>query len=86
MPPGALKEEPAVRPRARQDCVQSDIVELREPTDGKQTESTHRVRREAVQVELYDHRNDPGGNVNVAADRPEIAQRLIRQLRQFDVQ
>jgi hypothetical protein len=41
---------------------------------------------EAVQVELYDHGNDPGENVNVAADRPEIVQRLIRQLRQFDVQ
>ena len=41
---------------------------------------------EAVQVELYDHRNDPGENVNVAADRPETVRRLIRQLRKFPIQ
>jgi len=41
---------------------------------------------EAVQVELYDHRNDPGENVNVAADHPETARKLIRQLRKFPMQ
>jgi len=41
---------------------------------------------EAAQVELYDHDNDPGENVNVAAEHPEIVQKLIRRLRKFQIQ
>jgi arylsulfatase A-like enzyme len=33
-----------------------------------------------AQTELYDHRTDPGENVNIAAQRPKLTQRLVRQV------
>jgi len=40
----------------------------------------------AVQVELYDHENDPGENVNVAAAHSEIVQKLVGHLREYTIQ
>jgi iduronate 2-sulfatase len=44
-------------------------------------EWTHAKSGKVGQVELYDHKVDPGENVNVSADHPEIVKRLLPQLR-----
>lgn len=31
-----------------------------------------------AQVEFYDHQIDPGKNVNIAAERPEVTNRLLQ--------
>jgi arylsulfatase A-like enzyme len=40
----------------------------------------------AVQVELYDHKHDPGENVNVAAQYPETVRKLIRRLKTYPIE
>jgi arylsulfatase A-like enzyme len=40
----------------------------------------------AVQVELYDHQNDPEENVNVASENVEIVQKLIKKLKQRSIE
>ena len=40
----------------------------------------------AVQVELYDHQNDPEENVNVAGDHSEIVQKRVQQLKQRSIE
>ncbi len=44
-------------------------------------EWTHVKSEKVGQVELYDHTKDPGENVNVAADHPDVVEKLLLPLR-----